>query len=55
MLCCNENDDDDNIDEGDYYDDEQRLVGHGGALVETMPFDRRVVGSNPALAVTHGP
>ena len=26
------------------------LVGHGGALVETTPFDRRVVGSNPALA-----
>ena len=25
-------------------------VGHGGALVETTPFDRRVVGSNPALA-----
>jgi len=25
-------------------------VGHGGALVETTPFDRRVVGSDPALA-----
>ena len=25
-------------------------VGHGGALVETTPFDRRVVGSNLALA-----
>ena len=25
-------------------------VGHGGALVETTPFDQRVVGSNPALA-----
>src|SRR6218665_1164460 len=24
-------------------------VGHGGALVETTPFDRRVVGSNHAL------
>ena len=23
-----------------------------GALVESMPFDRRVVGSNPAVAVT---
>src|SRR6218665_2745981 len=26
------------------------FVGHGGALVETTPFDRRVAGSNPALA-----
>src|SRR6218665_3744621 len=25
-------------------------VGHGGALVEATSFDRRVVGSNPALA-----
>ena len=24
----------------------------GGVLVESMPFDRRVVGSNPALAAT---
>src|SRR6218665_2191347 len=24
-------------------------VGHGGTLVESMPFDRRVMGSNPAL------
>ncbi len=28
------------------------LVRHGGALVESKPFDRRVVGSNPALAAT---
>ena len=30
----------------------QRLqfVGHGGALVESMPFDQRGVGSNPTLA-----
>ena len=28
------------------------IVGHGGALVELMPFDRRVVSSNPALAAT---
>ena len=27
-------------------------VGRGSALVESMPFDRRVVGSNPALAAT---
>src|SRR6218665_3040599 len=27
-------------------------VGRGGALVESKPFDWRVVGSNPALAVT---
>ena len=26
------------------------LVGRGGALVETMTFNRRVVGSTPALA-----
>ena len=26
--------------------------GRGGALVESIPFDRRVVGSNPALAAT---
>ena len=25
-------------------------MGHGGALVETTPFNRRVVGSNSALA-----
>ena len=25
-------------------------VGRGGALVETMTFNRRVVGSTPALA-----
>ena len=25
-------------------------MGHGGALVETAPLDRRVTGSNPALA-----
>ena len=28
------------------------IVGLGGALVESMPFDRTVVGSNPALAAT---
>jgi len=27
-----------------------RDVGHGGALVEAMTFNRRVVGSTPALA-----
>lgn len=27
-------------------------VGRGGAMVKSMPFDRRVVGSNPAPAVT---
>ena len=26
------------------------LVGHGGALVESIAFNRRVVGSTPALA-----
>ena len=25
-------------------------VGHGGVLVESIAFNRRVVGSNPALA-----
>ena len=28
------------------------FVGGGGALVESKPFDRRVEGSNPALATT---
>ena len=28
------------------------IVGRGGALVESMPFDRRVAGSNPAIATT---
>ena len=27
-------------------------MGHGGALVESIAFNRRVVGSTPALAVT---
>ena len=26
------------------------MVGHGGALVELIAFNRRVVGSTPALA-----
>ena len=30
-------------------------VGRGGALVESKPFDRMVVGSNPALAAMQGP
>ena len=30
----------------------KRLVGRGGALVETMTFNRRVVGSTSALAAT---
>jgi len=30
-------------------------VGRGGALVETMTFNRRVVGSTPALATMQGP
>jgi len=28
------------------------VVGRGGALVEAMVFNRRVVGSTPALAAT---
>ena len=31
------------------------LVRHGGLLVDSMPFIRRAVGSNPALATTWGP
>ena len=30
-------------------------MGRGGALVETMTFNRRVVGSTPALAAMQGP
>jgi len=29
------------------------IVGRGGALVETMTFNRRVVGATPALAATY--
>ena len=29
---------------------ERKIVGHGGALVESIAFNRRVVGSTPALA-----
>ena len=29
-------------------------MGRGGALVESLPFNRRVVGSNPVLATTKG-
>ena len=28
----------------------EHIVGRGGALVETMTFNRRVMGSTPALA-----
>ena len=31
------------------------FVGRRGALLESKPFDRRVVGSNPALAATYAP
>ena len=31
------------------------VVGRGGALVEAITFNRRVVGSTPALAATQGP
>src|SRR6218665_422401 len=31
------------------------LVGRGGTLVDSMPFDRKVVGSNPILAARQGP
>ena len=30
-------------------------VRHDGALVETTPFDRKVVGSNPAIVAVQGP
>jgi len=32
-----------------------QIVGRGGASVESMPFDRRVVVSNTALDATYGP
>ena len=31
---------------------ERMFVGRGGALFETITFNRRVVGSTPALAAT---
>ena len=30
-------------------------VGRGGAMVVSMPFDRRVVGSNSSIAARYGP
>ena len=51
MLKQNGHDDDVNDDDNNYV----RLVGHGGSLVDSTPFVRRVVGSNPALAATQGP
>ena len=33
-------------------DHDNNVVGRGGALVETMTFNRRVVGSTSALAAT---
>ena len=30
-------------------------VGHGGALVESIAFNRRVVGLTPTLATMYGP
>ena len=30
------------------------FVGRGGTLVDSMPLDRKVVGSNPILAATPG-
>ena len=32
--------------------DSDVIVGRGGALVESIAFNRRVVGSTPALAAT---
>src|SRR6218665_3442624 len=34
--------------------DDTPFAGRGGALVESTPFDRMVVGSNPALTATYG-
>ena len=31
------------------------MVGHGGALVEAITLNRRIVGSTPALAAMLGP
>ena len=30
-------------------------VGRGGSLVSSVPFVRRVAGSNPTLVATYGP
>ena len=34
----------------EFFDFVQNFVGHGGALVEAITLNRRVVGSTPALA-----
>jgi len=31
------------------------IVGRGGALVDSMPFVRRIAGLNPAIAAMYGP
>ena len=41
-----------NMESVDFNPVDDPVVEHGGALVELMPLDRRVVGSNPALAAT---
>ena len=45
MMMDDDYDDDDD-------DDDKNKVGRDGALVEAMTFNRRVVGSTPALAAT---
>jgi len=34
------------------FEDKSKFVGRDGALVESITFNRRVVSSTPALAVT---
>ena len=38
-----------------YLRDNYVFVGRGGTMVESKPFDLRVVGSNPSLATTQAP
>ena len=42
----------DMVEQRDYGNEIGHNLGRGGALVETMTFNRRVVGSTPALAAT---
>ena len=48
----NNDDDDDNAKNNNGNSYSLIIVGRGGALVDSMTLNRRVVGSTPALAAT---
>ena len=50
-LCCSRTESFNSF----FYNDLLKVLGRGGTLVDSMPLDRKVVGSNPILAATLGP